>query len=402
MSSQDPEATGLDVVTASPEQLFDAIEAAGSTPDADADGAAARDELNRRLEAGALDVADEPFAKLIAALAAAQGEFPTIEKTQTATVAGKDGKQGYTYKYADLGDVLAKVRPILSAHGLALIQRTRHDAGKVRLLTELHHVGGGMIDSDVDLGRDASNPQQFGGSLTYLRRYEAVTLLGIAAEEDRDAQDVTPERNGMAAATPAELPKWANVLSRDRVAAELAPPLKVLVGEEGARTIYNTLRDSYVGGAPAVLVPFVNLVVGTMLSGDPDELTVRLINEQRARRDAKVAAEVKAEEERKAAERAEAETAQAAAEAPDAPSPVETTDEAIARLAPEADAKTAPAPDIGPAGKTPMPDISALTGADAEVALRAAGCICDSPLEATLNEKDRNDQCPLVGHGIPF
>src|SRR5688500_7522834 len=58
----------------------------------------------------------DPDGELVAALAAAQGDFPTIPKTKTATVTGKPGKAGYQYSYADLSDVLAAVRPVLSKH----------------------------------------------------------------------------------------------------------------------------------------------------------------------------------------------------------------------------------------------------------------------------------------------
>jgi hypothetical protein len=138
------------------------------------------------------------------ALAAAQGEFPTIGRSHTARIAGKDGKPGYQYSYADLGDVLSAVRPILARHGIALVQRTAHmQNGVVRLFTDLHHSSGQTIGSEIDLGQGPNNPQAHGGALTYLRRYQVVTLLGIAAEEDRDAQDVP------ATPAPAAMPKWA-------------------------------------------------------------------------------------------------------------------------------------------------------------------------------------------------
>jgi hypothetical protein len=138
------------------------------------------------------------------ALAAAQGEFPPIGRSHTAKIAGKDGRPGYQYSYADLGDVLSAVRPVLAKHGIALVQRTAHlQNGGVRLFTDLHHSSGQTIGSEIDLGQGPNNPQAHGGALTYLRRYQIVTLLGIAAEEDRDAQDVP------ATAPPAQMPAWA-------------------------------------------------------------------------------------------------------------------------------------------------------------------------------------------------
>jgi hypothetical protein len=61
-----------------------------------------------------------------------QGQFPAITKGKTATVRMSEAKGGgtYSYNYADLGDVLGSVRPVLAAHGLALVQRTRHLDGQ--------------------------------------------------------------------------------------------------------------------------------------------------------------------------------------------------------------------------------------------------------------------------------
>jgi hypothetical protein len=144
------------------------------------------------------------------ALAAAQGEFPPIGRSHTAKIPGKDGRPGYQYSYADLGDVLSAVRPVLAKHGIALVQRTAHlQNGGVRLFTDLHHSSGQTIGSEIDLGQGPNNPQAHGGALTYLRRYQIVTLLGIAAEEDRDAQDVPTT------APPAALPDWAQPVTAE-------------------------------------------------------------------------------------------------------------------------------------------------------------------------------------------
>jgi hypothetical protein len=124
-------------------------------------------------------------AKLNAALAAAQGQFPRIEASKTANVRGKDGKPGYSYSYADLADIFAAVRPVLSKNGLAITQRTsRGDQDRTGLRTELRHVAGGVLASETEISVSPSNTQAFGSALTYLRRYELVTLLGIAPDGD--------------------------------------------------------------------------------------------------------------------------------------------------------------------------------------------------------------------------
>lgn len=125
------------------------------------------------------------------ALVAAQAEFPTIAKSRKATVEGKDGKRGYTYSYADLSDILAQVRPILSAHGLAQVQRMAIVDGKQALVTELRHRSGGVIAGETILPIGNVDPQKAGIVITYYRRYALTALLGLAAEEDTDARGVS-------------------------------------------------------------------------------------------------------------------------------------------------------------------------------------------------------------------
>jgi ERF superfamily len=123
---------------------------------------------------------------LNAALAAAQAEFPQIERNRTVTVKTQAGGE-YTFSYADLGTILAAVRPVLAAHGLALVQRFEDVAGRVTLRTELRHKEGGTMGGSFPLTRIPDSPQQLGSLITYLRRYSIVSLLAIAAEDDDDA-----------------------------------------------------------------------------------------------------------------------------------------------------------------------------------------------------------------------
>lgn len=325
---------------------------------------------------------------LTGALAAAQGQFPTIAKTQTATIPGKNGGAGYSYNYADLGDVLAAVRPVLSRHGLAIVQTTRtKDNGKTELLTELRHTAGETLESEVELGASPASAQQFGASLTYLRRYEVVTLLGIAAEEDRDAQDVEPPRPATAAAPApaAALPAWTQNATDDRLRELFAALTELGFEREQTVAVVRTVRGT-IDSFPDLLVAFGKLL---------------------------------------AAERNVA-VAHAAAEAPDAPAPTEAELRAEYAAADETQGDAAepedepPAdPDRPVASSVPAPDLSGFelddpNGRDkAELALREAGCTCRSPLAIPDVERGKiagsdvepgavDDACPLVGHGIPF
>ncbi len=140
-----------------------------------------------------------PTPNLDAALVKAQGEFKAIDKNRVATIVSTKGR--YTYKYADLADVLRAVQPALTANGLAQIQRTlivwREDRANLIIRTELRHVSGEMVASEWPLALQ-QQPQQTGSLLSYFRRYALCALLGIAAEdmEDKEEEDTLAETQG--------------------------------------------------------------------------------------------------------------------------------------------------------------------------------------------------------------
>lgn len=322
-----------------------------------------------------------PQDALMAALAAAQGEFPSIEKRHEANI--RSDKGNYSYTYADLADVLGAVRPVLARHALALIQRTQHlEGGKVELRTELHHAGGGTIDTVVEMGQSPSNPQQFGGALTYLRRYEIVTLLGIAAEQDLDAQDVNPPARGDARP---ELPAWTREAT-DARKRQLVEALEPYIGPDRAKAIGTTIANS-LGHLPDVIVATAKLIGQELEAAEiPGVLRIRL--------DAAEAA----------AEAREAEAAQQAAEQGETVG-ADGLSGALSRAAGKTDEDTDPAadepeppPQAPTEPETPAPDTLPDTPAN-----RDDWCICTRELDGDEpGELIRNDQCPIKGHGIGF
>jgi hypothetical protein len=125
-------------------------------------------------------------ATVYAALLRAREEFQPVVKSETADV----GK--FTYKYVDLGTVLAAVTPALTKHGLILVQTVDFLAHNVVLLTRLVHVDSGTdIVSGYPLQPAKPNdPQALGSAITYARRYAILALLGLAPEDD-DAQQAS-------------------------------------------------------------------------------------------------------------------------------------------------------------------------------------------------------------------
>jgi len=132
----------------------------------------------------------QPMAALYAALATAQGAFLPIEKNREVEITMKSGGR-FKFRYADLDEILRKTRPALSANGLALIQlvQTRGVGSGESLICQLLHSDGGTITSELLLPalRDMNDPKNFGATLTYLRRYLVTAILGVAADDDLDA-----------------------------------------------------------------------------------------------------------------------------------------------------------------------------------------------------------------------
>ncbi len=118
---------------------------------------------------------------LTAALAKAQANFKPVQKKHVAD-AGK-----YSYNYADLADVLEMCRPVLAKEGIALTQPLRFKGGKLRVTTRIE-LNGQMRESDGIAINEGLLPQEFGATLTYWRRYDLTSFLGISTEEDVDMQ----------------------------------------------------------------------------------------------------------------------------------------------------------------------------------------------------------------------
>ena len=167
------------------------------------------------------------IGKLAEALAKAQGEMKPPKATRTAVVTMTAGGQ-YSYKYADLSDVLQSARDALSSNGLAVLQ-TFEAGDSLLLLTTLCHSSGEWMRSILPVrtqktATDKSGrtyvqelkPQDLGSSITYMRRYALSALIGIAAEEDDD---------GKGAGTPAAAAKTPPPKTQPKPGLDIAPAI---------------------------------------------------------------------------------------------------------------------------------------------------------------------------------
>ena len=120
--------------------------------------------------------------KLATALAKAQGEIVGARKTSKNPFFKSD--------YADLFEVLEATRPILSRHGLSIVQTN----GGVEVIgttaflhvgTMLMHTSGQWIRSFIPLPIETPiNCHKLGSAMTYGRRYGLAAIVGIAQMDD--------------------------------------------------------------------------------------------------------------------------------------------------------------------------------------------------------------------------
>jgi hypothetical protein len=129
------------------------------------------------------------IGQLVAARAKATKEIKTIIKDKKAEIPNKNGGRGYQYAYADLADVMDAVDDALAAQEMALFQTIQDRGGKgVVLVTTLAHSSDQWISSEVRIASPDAGPQVFGSSLTYMRRYCALGILGLAPDTDDDGK----------------------------------------------------------------------------------------------------------------------------------------------------------------------------------------------------------------------
>ena len=113
---------------------------------------------------------------LFAALAAAQGEIENASKNAA--------NPHFRSKYADLAEVLNTIRPVFAKHDLSLIQSPGYDGSIASVTTILAHKSGGYLTGTASCVPAKSDAQGIGSATTYLRRYSAAAVAGIAQEDD--------------------------------------------------------------------------------------------------------------------------------------------------------------------------------------------------------------------------
>lgn len=136
----------------------------------------------------------EVMAPLFEALAKAQAEFKSVTATSRVTFKNVD------FKFAPLSEILGAVRPALNKYGLTLTQQTKHipfgNANGIKVVTTLLHESGVSYDIEsVPVFYNVNDIKNLGAQVTYLRRYEVKTLLGIEADSEELDMDNVPNQS---------------------------------------------------------------------------------------------------------------------------------------------------------------------------------------------------------------
>lgn len=120
--------------------------------------------------------------KLFEALAEVQLTLENVER-DAANPGFKRGNEAS--KYASLGAVLDLARPALAKAGLSLCQMpTNGEGNNIGVVTVLGHKSGQWLESTLYVAPAQFTAQGAGSVITYLRRYAAMAMVGLAPEDD--------------------------------------------------------------------------------------------------------------------------------------------------------------------------------------------------------------------------
>ncbi len=118
----------------------------------------------------------ESIKELSAALAKAQAEISNPKKNASNPY--------FKSKYSDLSEVINVSKPILSAHGLSVVQMPSYNESHVFVETMLLHESGEYLSSEMSMPLQKIDAQSIGSVITYIRRYSLAAVCGLAQQDD--------------------------------------------------------------------------------------------------------------------------------------------------------------------------------------------------------------------------
>lgn len=163
----------------------------------------------------------EAFAKF-------QSQVPPILKTSEVNM----GAGRPHYNYASLYDIISKIQKPLGDNHLSYRWDVKNDDVMIEVTCILSHSGGYELQTSIQAGKDAtpgkSNVQAIASTITYLKRYTLVSLLGIGtADPDDDAQATV------------NVDKKQDIEGKDKIIEQIKNELKNCKDEDGVKRIWS-------------------------------------------------------------------------------------------------------------------------------------------------------------------
>jgi len=134
-----------------------------------------------------------------AALAAFQSECPAIPKSSTAKITTRTGG-GYAYKYAELDEIAATIRPYLHAHGLSYTwdSSVSENGSMLTCVCTVRHADGHAVSAQFAVPTATSSAmseqQRYAAALTFAQRKSLVQALGLVTTESAPDAPADMER----------------------------------------------------------------------------------------------------------------------------------------------------------------------------------------------------------------
>jgi hypothetical protein len=160
------------------------------------------------------------IAELFTALAKAQGQFQMADRAGENEAFKRGGKAS---TYATLASALEATKEGRSANGLALVQIPSNGAGNnISVTTILGHSSGQWLESTFSVAPLKFDAQGAGSVVTYLRRYAAMAILGIAPEDD-DGNAAVQQPNAQQGVTRTAAPRPTNAATHPVTSVGASP-----------------------------------------------------------------------------------------------------------------------------------------------------------------------------------
>ena len=157
-----------------------------------------------------------------------QSSIPTIFKNSEVNMGYGKPK----YNYATLSDIITAIQKPLGEANLSFRWEISNNNDIIEVTCILSHSGGYELQTSIQAGKDAtpgkSNVQAIASTITYLKRYTLVSLLGIGtADPDDDAQSTI------------NIDKKQDIVDKDKIISQLKSELKSCKDEESVKKIWS-------------------------------------------------------------------------------------------------------------------------------------------------------------------